>query len=69
VRSRYKEHFSDALADVIHQVEFQAAAMSESLRMNQDTWYADKPDITEDNVDFFIKYLKHRKSTLDREWG
>ena len=69
VRSRYKEHFSDALADVIHQVELQAAAMSESLQMNQDTWYADKPDITEDNVDFFIKYLKHRKSTLDREWG
>ena len=69
VRSRYKEHFSDALSDVIHQVELQAAAMSESLHMNQGTWYADKPDITEDNVSFFIKYLKHRKSALDREWG
>lgn len=69
VRSRYKGHFSDALADVIHQVELQAAAMAESLHMNQGTWYADKPDITEDNVSFFIKYLKHRKSALDREWG
>ena len=37
--------------------------------MNQGTWYADKPDITEDNVEFFIKYLKHRKAALDREWG
>ena len=69
VRSRYKGHFSDALSDVIHQVELQAAAMAESLHMNQGTWYADKPDITEDNVSFFIKYLKHRKSALDREWG
>lgn len=69
VRSRYKGHFSDALAGVIHQVELQAAAMAESLHMNQGTWYADKPDITEDNVSFFIKYLKHRKSALDREWG
>jgi hypothetical protein len=69
VRSRYKGHFSDALAGVIDQVELQAAAMAESLLMNQDTWYADKPAITEENVSFFIKYLKHRKSALDREWG
>ncbi len=68
VRSRYREHFSGALEEVIGKVEARAAAMSGSLQMNQDTWYADKPDITEDNVAFFIKYLKHRKSTLDRAW-
>ena len=58
----------DTLEEVIGKVEARAAAMSGSLQMNQDTWYADKPDITEDNVAFFIKYLKHRKSTLDRAW-
>lgn len=69
VHSRYAEHFSDALSDVIDQVEACAAAMPASLQLNQDTWYADKPTITEDNVTFFIKYLKSRKYTLDREWG
>ena len=69
VEARYREHFSDALGELIGEVEAQAAAMSDSLQANQDRWYADKPTITEDNVTFFIKYLKHRKTTLDREWG
>ncbi|MBQ4112609.1 MAG: CotH kinase family protein [Clostridia bacterium] len=69
VKTRYEQHFSEALDGVIADVEAMAAAMPESLHMNQDTWYADKPTITEDNVSFFVKYLKHRKSTLDREWG
>ena len=69
VWTRYETHFSGALEEVIAKVEAYAEAMPSSLQMNQDTWYADKPDITEDNVDFFIKYLKKRKSTLDREWG
>ena len=69
VQTRYETHFSGALEEVIAKVEAYAEAMPSSLQMNQDTWYADKPDITEDNVDFFIKYLKKRKSTLDREWG
>ena len=69
VYKRYETHFSGALEEVISRVEACAAAMPESLQMNQDLWYPDKPDITEDNVEFFIKYLKHRKATLDREWG
>ena len=69
MEARYQEHFSDALGDLIDEVEAQAAAMSDSLQANQDRWYADKPTITEDNVTFFVKYLKHRKATLDREWG
>ena len=69
VRTRYQKHFSEALDGVIADVETMAAAMPESLRTNQDTWYADKPTITEDNVSFFVRYLEHRKTTLDREWG
>ena len=69
VRARYQDRYSEVLGDVIVQVEAAAEAMPESLALNQNGWYADKPDITEDNVSFFIKYLKHRKATLDREWG
>lgn len=69
VYKRYETHFSEALEEVISQVEAYAEAMPHSLQLNQDTWYPEKPTITEDNVEFFITYLKHRKSTLDREWG
>ena len=37
--------------------------------LNQDTWYGDKPDITKDNLHFFLRYLENRKQKLDREWG
>lgn len=69
VEARYREHFSRALTEVIAKVEAQAAAMPESLQLNQDRWYGDKPTITEDNLDFFIRYLKNRRTKLDREWG
>jgi hypothetical protein len=69
VRSRYKAHFSEALAEVISDVEAMADGMEASLQLNQDRWYGYNPTITEGNVTFFVKYLKHRKSTLDREWG
>lgn len=69
VKSRYQAHFSHALSEVITRVEMQAAAMEASLQMNQDRWYGDKPTITEDNLDFFIRYLKNRRTKLDREWG
>ena len=68
MEARYQEHFSDALTEVIAKVEAQAAAMEESLQLNQDTWYSDKPTITEDNVSFFIRYLKARKHKLDGTW-
>ncbi len=68
VRSRYKTHFSDAITKVIEQTEACAAAMPESLRLNQDAWYGDDPTLTEDNLVFFIRYLKARKATLDRQW-
>ncbi len=69
VRSRYQSHFSDALDRVTEQVQAYADAMPDSLQLNQDKWYEDKPAITEDNLEFFIKYLKHRKVTLERQWG
>lgn len=69
VSSRYKSHFSEILPEIIAKVEAQADAMPESLQMNQDRWYEDKPDITRDNLHFFTRYLQNRKSKLDREWG
>ncbi len=69
VAARYKAHFSGAISDTLAAVEAQAAAMSESLALNQDEWYKRNPDITEDNMEFFIRYLKNRKAVLDRKWG
>ena len=69
VAERYREHFSDALTEVIGKVETQAAAMEQSLTHNQDRWYSDKPTITEDNLEFFVKYLKNMKTRMDREWS
>ena len=68
VRERYCTHFSDALAEVAASVEALAERMGESLALNQTEWYEDTPTITEDNVEFFVKYLKSRKAYLDREW-
>jgi hypothetical protein len=56
------------LEQLIVQVDAQASAMPESLALNQDKWYADKPTITKDNVDFFLRYLEARKMKLDRTW-
>lgn len=68
VASRYRSHYSEALEQLIVQVDAQASAMPESLALNQDKWYADKPTITKDNVDFFLRYLEARKMKLDRTW-
>ena len=67
-KERYRTHFADVLTDLIEDVERQANAMAESLSLNQDRWYEEKPTITEDNVEFFLEYLKARKSYLSREW-
>lgn len=69
VSARYRSHFSEILPEIIARVEAQADAMPESLQMNQDRWYVEKPDLTRDNLHFFTRYLKNRKSKLDREWG
>lgn len=69
VAARYKAHFSGALGEIIGKVEAQADAMEESLALNQDEWYGEKPAITKNNVDFFIRYLKNRKAVLDKKWG
>ncbi|MBP3666406.1 MAG: CotH kinase family protein [Clostridia bacterium] len=68
VRTRYKNHFSEAITQVIQQTEACAAAMPESLRLNQDAWYGDEPTLTEENLSFFIRYLKARKAILDKRW-
>ena len=68
VKLRYNEHFAPALNDVIRSVEEQADAMPESLALNQDKWYPEKPTVTEDNIAFFLRYLKARRTYLNRVW-
>jgi hypothetical protein len=69
VRARYSSHFSEVLEQTAARVQAAAEAMAASLELNQERWYGDKPTITRDNVEFFLRYLDHRKKTLDREWG
>ena len=64
----FYEYFAFERPQVIGKVETQAAAMDASLALNQDRWYSDKPTITEDNLEFFVKYLKNMKTRMDREW-
>lgn len=65
---RYQSHYKDALGDCIKHVQQYKGSISESLALNQERWYKDKPDLTEDNYDFLINFLKDRKKVLDREW-
>ncbi len=65
---RYQAHYSDALDDCIDHVRDYKGDISESLVLNQERWYEDKPDLTEDNYDFLVKFLKDRKKVLDRAW-
>ena len=69
VKSRYQNHFAAELDRVIEQVQERADTMPNALEQNQERWYADKPTITEDNIEFFIRYLKARKAYLNRVWG
>lgn len=66
--ARYQSHYKDALGDCIKHVQSYKGEISESLALNQERWYADKPDLTEDNYDFLVNFLKDRKKVLDRAW-
>lgn len=65
---RYQSHYSDVLTDCIIYVQNYHANIDESLSLNDQIWYADKDDITNQNYQFLLKFLKNRKKVLDREW-
>ncbi len=68
VNARYKDLYSDVLAECIKELESYRDSVSASLMLNQERWYSQQPDITEKNLDFLIKFLKNRQTVLKRAW-
>lgn len=69
VASRYSQHYADVLDDLISHLQAYHDGMEVSLSLNQQRWYADKPDLSEDNFEFMIKFLKSRQRVLKKTWG
>ena len=65
---RYQTYWEDVLGDCITDMQAHHASISTSLELNRALWYADKPDIADDNYQFLIKFLKSRRRVLDKAW-
>lgn len=65
---RYRTHYADVLDDCILYVQNYKDEIDESLALNDQLWYADKDDITEQNYDFLLNFLTNRKKVLDQAW-
>ena len=69
LKERFQERFLPALDAYIESLPEIQYIMAESLKLNQDRWYADKPDITRDNIQFLNDYLDYRREFLANEWA
>lgn len=65
---RYQTHYADVLSDCIVHVQSYRNSIATSLALNEQRWYADKKDITDDNYQFLLKFLKSRHRVLGKEW-
>lgn len=65
---RYQTYYSEVLGDCIVYVQSYKGEIDQSLALNDQLWYADKDDITEQNYRFLLDFLKNRRKVLDREW-
>ena len=65
---RYQTYYADVLDDCILYVQSYKDEIDESLALNDQLWYADKDDITDQNYRFLLEFLKNRRKVLDREW-
>ena len=68
VASRYEQHYADVLKDLIKHLQKYKADIQTSLDLNQARWYTYDPDLTEDNFDFMIKFLRSRQQVLGALW-
>ncbi len=61
---RFNERFVPALDTYIDSLADVEYGISESLRLNSQKWYADKPDLTENNIAYLNGYLIARRDCL-----
>lgn len=69
VASRYRQHYANVLEELIKHLQDYHNTIENSLALNQARWYSYDPDLTEDNFEFMIKFLKSRQRVLGKLWG
>ncbi len=69
VETRYSQHYADVLAELIPHLREYHDSIRASLALNQARWYSYDPNLTEDNFEFMIKFLKNRQQVLRKTWG
>ena len=69
VETRYDQHYAAVLDELIPHLQAYHDTIEASLALNQARWYSFDPDLTEDNFDFLIKFLRSRQKVLKRTWG
>ena len=68
-KERFNEKFLTALntyIDTLASIEF---GMSESLRLNAEKWYADKPQLLQNNISYLNNYLIARRDCLEKRFS
>jgi uncharacterized repeat protein (TIGR02543 family) len=70
IKERYTLYASNALGNYIEQIDDIVASMDESVKLNEELWYSfiEEEDLSQNNIDFLIAWLEHRKELLDEKW-
>ena len=68
VKARYDQHYANVLTELIGHLQTYHDTIESSLALNQARWYSYDPDLTEDNYEFMIKFLKSRQRVLKQVW-
>ncbi len=68
VGARYTAYYANVLSDCIKHLRVYRDSIHESLALNEARWYKNMPDLTEDNFEFMIKFLKSRQKVLKQAW-
>ncbi len=69
VEERYDQHYAAVLDKLIRHLQEYHDTIEESLALNEQRWYANKPNLTEDNFEFMIRFFKSRQKVLEKAWG
>ena len=70
VKERYTLYAHDALKEYIQQFDNLSASIKESIKLNEELWYSGigEENLSQNNIDFLIAWLEHRKELLDEKW-
>ena len=69
IKEQWTKQFAPSLQSYLNNLDSLVASMSESLELNQQKWYSDKPDLTANNLTFLNDYLASRITVLNKKWS